>query len=84
MEIPADEPLKLIRKPYGGFLTAVMIILIAAGALMAVWFAFRFISASEVDAVAAAGAVVAFCCAYLANTMEKMHRDLAEIKKRIR
>ena len=84
VEIPADEPLRLITKPYGGFLPAAKIILIAAGALMAVWFIFRLISVSEVEAVAAAGAAVSFCCAYLADTAEKLRRDLAEIKKRVR
>lgn len=83
-ELPLDEPLDLIRKPYGAFLTAIEVVLVVAGIALIAWFVYALVSAKEVEIVSLVSAVVSFAAAYVADIARKLLADLSEIKKRFR
>ena len=83
-ELPMEAPLDLCRKPYGGFLTAAMVVLIIAGVILAVMCAVKVIMLGEFDVIPLASAIGAFFSAYVAYAAKKMILDIEEIKKYFR
>lgn len=83
-ELPMDEPLNLIREPYGGLLRTAEIVLILVGAALAAWFIYAIITKQGIEIPSLISSIGAFFSAYIANTAKKILADLEEIKKRFR
>ncbi len=83
-EIPLDEPLRLIRKPYGKFLPFVKILLFVCGLAFIGLAIAELILDKSVHFYAIVGAVASFAGVYLAHTAQKLLYDLFRIKKQFR
>lgn len=84
IELPADEPLNFLEKPYGEhLLTAAIILLLVATALI-VWFIIKIVKFDDIDMIPIAAAVGAAASAYIAIVLRKALSELEEIKKRFK
>ncbi len=83
-EIPLDEPLRLIRKPYGKFLSLTKILLFLCGLALVGLAVVELVLENSVNLYAIVGAVASFAGVYLANSAQKILYDLAQIKKQFR
>ena len=84
IEVPADEPLRLIRKGYGEYLTAAEIVLGIVAFLLVVWFVVDLALLSRVDFASLGGAIIAGVMIYVTDTVRKMLHDTEEVKKHFR
>ena len=85
VELPADEPLKVRRTPFGRFLPSAVLALAAAGILLIVWFFVELFSAQHtVDVIPLFSGVACLFSAYVADVCRKTLSDVEEIKKRFR
>ena len=84
VELPMDEPLDLIHKPYGAFLPAAEAVFILAGAALFAFTVYGCIAEKNFSIPSLCGAIAAFACAFLSDFARKMIHDLDEIKKRFR
>ncbi len=85
VEVPLDEPLNLIRKPYGGLLTAVQVLFGAAGVGFLVIFVLGLTGETiewQIPELCGAGACLGGI--YAAGIVKKLIRDVEELKKHFR
>ncbi len=84
VELPMDEPLDLIHKPYGSFLPAAEAVFILAGAALLVFTVYGSVANGNFSIPSLCGAIASFAGAYLSDCARRMIHDLDEIKKRFR
>ncbi len=85
VELPADEPLRVRRKPFGKFLPSAVLALVATGILFVIWFFVELFSSQHtVDVIPLFSGIACFCAAYVAEACRKTLDDVEEIKKRFR
>ena len=84
VELPMDEPLDLIHKPYGSFLPAAEAVFILAGAALLAFTVYSCIAEKNFSIPSLCGAIASFAGAYLSDCARRMIHDLDEIKKRFR
>ncbi len=82
VELPIDEPLDLISKPYGSVLPAAELILIISGVGLVAWCVYTFVIENSISFTSLIGAVASISAAYVADVLRKTKKDLDEIKKR--
>ncbi len=84
LELPMDEPLDLIRKPYGTLLPASEAILAFVGAGLLFYTVYGGINGQGLDIATFMGGIASLAGAYVADTVRHIRHDVDEIKKRFR
>lgn len=85
VEVPLDEPLDLIRKPYGRLLTAVQVLFGVAGGGLAAVFVLGLTGETMTWRIAElCGGAACFGGIYAAQIVKKLVRDVEELKKHFR
>ena len=84
IELPADEPLKLSKKPYGSLIGFVAVICLFAAAGFAALLVLGYVRSRAIEWGYAIGAVSSLYGAYLARCMRKIKKELDEIKRQFR
>ena len=76
VELPMDEPLDLIHKPYGSFLPAAEAVFILAGAALLAFTVYSCIAEKNFSIPSLCGAIASFAGAYLSDCARRMIHDL--------
>ena len=84
IDLPMEPPLNFHRKPYGGLLSLLSVLLLLCGVSLLAWTVFRWISAETLSIPCIIAAVGAFAAAGICPPVKKLIHDMDELKKHFR